>query len=246
MENALLIGLSRQTTLRRELDIVANNIANMNTTAFKADGAVFAEYLNSGARAQQFAGPDQRLSFVQDRMTWHDISQGSVERTGNPLDVAIDGNAYMVVQTPRGERYTRNGALQVNQAGQLVNSAGEVVLGESGPIVLNATDRDVNITADGTVRVREGTKGTTDAARGKIRLVAFANPQVLQKDGSSTFAAPANMQPQPVPATANVRGVVEMTRMIELSRAYTEVANMLQQRSDLRRTAIERLAEVPA
>ena len=255
MENAVLIGLSRQTVLRRELDIVANNIANINTTAFKSDGAVFSEYLNTGARAEQFAAPDRRLSFVQDRTTWHDMSQGSVERTGNALDIAIDGNAFMVVQTPRGERYTRNGAMQINAQGELVTSAGDKVLGESGPIILSATDRDINVTADGTVRVREGVRATTDVARGKLRLVAFANPQALQKDGSSTFSAPASMQPQPpvnvrvvqgAIERSNVRGVVEMARMIELTRAYSEVANMLQQRSDLRRSAIERLAEVLA
>ena len=99
MENALLIGLSRQTALQRELDVVANNIANVNTTGFKADGAVFDEYLQSRASAEQFAAPDRRMSFVQDRTTWHDMSQGTVQQTGKPLDVAIDGEGMLVVQT---------------------------------------------------------------------------------------------------------------------------------------------------
>jgi flagellar basal-body rod protein FlgF len=256
MENALLIGLSRQTTLRRELDIVANNIANLNTTAFKADGAVFSEYLQSGARSEQFAAPDRRVSFVQDRLTWHDMSQGAVQQTNNPLDVAIDGNAFLVVQTPRGERYTRNGALQLNAAGELVTSAGDKVLGDSGPLVFNASDRDIVINPDGSIRVREGVSAITDAGRGKLRLVAFANSQQLKKDGSSTFMAPAGMVSQ-APAIgvrivqgaiekSNVRSVVEMTRMIELTRAYTEIAGILQQHSELRRNAINRLAEVPA
>jgi flagellar basal-body rod protein FlgF len=254
MENTLLIGLSRQSALRRELDVVANNIANMNTTGFKADGAVFSEYLMPGASADQFALPDRRLSFVQDRMTWHDMSQGPVQQTGNALDVAIDGNAFLVVQTPRGERYTRNGAMQINAAGQLVSSEGYQVLGENGPITFSVTDKNIVINADGTIRVREGTSPNTDSGRGKLRLAAFASPQQLRKDGSSTFAAPAGMQPQAavnvrvVQGTiekSNVRPVIEMTRMIELTRAYTEVANILQQQGDLRRTAIERLAEVP-
>ena len=80
MENTLLIGLSRQTVLRRELDIVANNIANLNTTGFKADGAVFAEYLQNGANNEVFAASDRRMSFVQDSMTWHDMSQGGVQQ----------------------------------------------------------------------------------------------------------------------------------------------------------------------
>ena len=256
MENALLIGLSRQNALRRELDIVANNIANMNTTGFKADGAVFAEYLNTGASAEQFAAPDRRLSFVQDRTTWHDMSQGPIQQTGNPLDVAIDGDGFLVVQTPRGERYTRNGALQINANGELVTSAGDQVLGDNGPIIFNPTDRDIVINTDGTIRVREGVSPNTDSGRGKLRLVTFANPQQLQKDGSSTFAAPAGMHAGTTRPSArvvqgtieksNVRSVVEMTRMIELSRAYTEVAGILQQQHDLRRSSIERLAEVPA
>src|SRR6185312_8648241 len=98
MDNALLIGMSRQTALQRELDVVSNNIANLNTTGFKADGAVFAEYLNKNAASEGFAAPDRRISFVQDRMSWHDMSQGIVQSTGGPLDVAIDGEGMIVVQ----------------------------------------------------------------------------------------------------------------------------------------------------
>ena len=117
MENASLVGLSRQIALQRELDVVANNIANLNTTGFKADNVVFQEHLMPVARANQFRGNDRQVSFVQDRATWLDLSQGPVQQTGNPLDVAISGNAFLTVQTPRGERYTRNGALQINNPG---------------------------------------------------------------------------------------------------------------------------------
>ncbi len=255
MENALLIGLSRQNALRRELDIVANNIANLNTTGFKAVGAVFSEYLQAGAGSDQSFAPDRRLSFVQDRMTWHDMSQGTIQQTGNPLDVAIDGEGMLVVQTDRGERYTRNGALQINGSGELVTSSGDKVIGDAGPIVLASTDRDVVITKDGTIKVREGISLNSDSTRGKLRLVMFANPQQLQKEGSSTFRAPPGVDPQPAPAAnivqgaiekSNVRSVIEMTRMIELTRAYTEVANILQQQNELRKNSIQQLAEVPA
>ena len=74
------------------------------------------------ARAGGFQGTDQRLSYVHDRATWHNFSTGPIQQTGNPLDVAIDGDAFLVVQTPRGERYTRNGALQINATGELVTS----------------------------------------------------------------------------------------------------------------------------
>jgi len=163
MENVLLIGLSRQTALQRELDIVANNIANVNTTGFKADGAVFAEFLQNRASSEQFLPPDRRMSMVQDRMSWHDMNQGSVQQTKGPLDIAIDGEGMIVVQTPRGERYTRNGALQLNSAGEIVTLTGDKVLGDSGPIVLQATDQDIEITKDGTVKVRRHCERTAPA-----------------------------------------------------------------------------------
>src|SRR6185312_11689490 len=108
MENALLIGLSRQVTLERQLDVVANNVANVNTNGFKADKSLFQEYLMPGAHEDNFVGRDRRLSYVQDRATFHDFAQGPTEQTKNPLDVAIDGNAFLVVQTAGGERYTRD------------------------------------------------------------------------------------------------------------------------------------------
>jgi flagellar basal-body rod protein FlgF len=247
MENALLIGLSRQVALRRELDVVANNIANLNTTGFKSDGNIFAEYVMPTARANDFAAADQNLSFVVDRATWHDFSQGPVQHTGNPLDVAIDGDAFLVVQTPRGERYTRNGALQINAAGELVTSDGDRVLGDGGPIQFQPQDRDIVIGRDGSINVPEG-------ARGRLRLAAFARAASLKKDGSSTFLAPAGVQPEaPANSTvvqgaieqSNVRGVLEVTRMIEVTRSYASVAAILQQQTDMRRNAVQQLAEVP-
>jgi flagellar basal-body rod protein FlgF len=251
MENALLIGLSRQMSLRREMEVVSNNVANINTTGFKGDTAIFEEYLMPGASADQFARPDRKLSYVVDRSTWHDMGQGPMQQTGNPLDVAIDGNAFMVVQTPRGERYTRNGALQINSTGQLVTSEGFRVLGDGGPIQFQTTDKEILIARDGQISTPEGT-------RGKLRLVKFDGAvQRLTKDGGSTFAAPQGVQPVQVTPEerhvlqgslerSNVRSVIEMTRMIEVTRAYSSVATMLQNQGEMRKSAVEKLAEVPA
>jgi flagellar basal-body rod protein FlgF/flagellar basal-body rod protein FlgG len=255
MENALLIGLSRQVALTRELEAVANNIANVNTTGFKADSTVFEEFLMPVARDNQFSAADRRVSFVRDRATWHDLGQGPVQKTGNPLDVVINGNAFFAVQTPRGERYTRNGAFQINSTGELVTSEGDRVLGEAGPIQFQSTDNNVSIGSDGTIRVREGSNATIDAARGKLRLVSFDQPHRLQKDGGTRFLAPAGIAPQPAVRVSvtqgaieksNVRAVVEMTRMIEITRAYTHIGMLLQQQSEMRRSTIEKLATVPA
>src|SRR5262245_1252185 len=255
MENALLIGLSRQIALHRELEVVSNNIANMSTAGFKADSAVFEEFLMPGASHGQFQGADRRLSYVHDRATWHDLRQGPLQQTGNSLDVAIDGDAFFVVQTPRGERYTRNGALQINAAGQLVTNEGYAVQSDGGPIQFQVNDNTISISNDGTIRVREGADSKSDSLRGKLRLVRFEQPGRLQKEASNLFAAPngvASLAPEKARVIqgsleqSNVRAVVEMSRMVEITRMYSLVAGLLQQHGDMRRGAIDKLAEVPA
>jgi flagellar basal-body rod protein FlgF len=254
MENALLIGLSRQTTLERQLEVIANNIANVNTTGFKADRSLFEEYLNSGAHEDNFIGFDRRISYVQDRGTYRDVSQGALQQTSNPLDVALDGDGFFAVQTAGGERYTRDGNFQLDNQGQLVTANGDLVLGNAGPIVLQPTDHDINISPDGTITVLEGV-ARTDAIRGKLRIVNFADPQTLLKQGNNLYAAGAAASPQAdLKSTvkqgyvekSNVNAVAEMSRMIEVSRAYAQIANILQQQSDLHKTAINQLADVPA
>jgi flagellar basal-body rod protein FlgF len=254
MENALLIGLSRQMALSRELDIVANNIANIDTTGYKADNAAFSQFLMPGAQDNEFSGNDRRIAFVQDRASWIDHSAGPIQHTGNPLDIAIDGKGYLVVQTPRGQRYTRNGSLSVNASGQLVTSEGDQVLSTGGPITLQPTDHGVTISPDGFVSVREGTS-TADARRGQLQIVGFDRQQRLQKDGGSTFMAPAGVTPGPAPQgtrvvqgaieKSNVRAVVEMTRMIEITRSYSDIANILQQQGDMRRNSLQQLSQAP-
>jgi flagellar basal-body rod protein FlgF len=254
MENAGLVGLSRQIALQRELDVVANNIANLNTTGYKADNVTFGEYMMPAARANNFRGNDRLVSFTQDRTTWLDQSQGPIEQTGNPLDIAMSGKTFLTVQTPGGERYTRNGALQINAQGQLVTSEGLPVLGQNGPIVFQPGDREISISADGGISVREGAN-TIDTQRGKLKFASFTDPRMLLKDGTSTFRPPNGMQVdtptvvrvnQGAIEKSNVRSVVEMTRLIEVTRTYTQVAQLLQQHSDLRKTAIQQLADVPA
>lgn len=253
MENALLVGLSRQMTLERQIDVIANNVANVNTSGYKADTSLFQEFLNSGASEDNFLGKDRRVSYVLDSGTFKDFSQGPVEQTKNPLDVAVGGDGFLVVQTPGGERYTRDGGLQINNQGQLVTAAGNPVMGTSGPIVFQPTDHDINVSPDGTVTVLEG-NGRTDAIRGKLRLVSFTNAQQLLKEGLNLYAA-GNAAAQPDLKSvvqqgfiekSNVNAVSEMSRMVEVTRTYTQISALLQQQSDLQKSAIEKLADVPA
>ncbi|SHH61408.1 flagellar basal-body rod protein FlgF [Bradyrhizobium erythrophlei] len=254
MENTLLVGLSRQMVLERQMDVVANNVANVNTNGFKADNSLFQEYLKSGAHEDNFVGSDRAVSYVLDRGTYKDMSAGPTEETKNPLDVAIDGGGFLVVQTAGGERYTRDGGLNINNQGQLVTAAGDPVLGGSGPIVFQPTDHDVSIASDGNITVVEGLNHI-DSVRGKLRMVSFADAQKLLKEGSNLYSADNGATAQPDSTSrlrqgfiekSNVNSVTEMSRMIEVTRTYTQIATLLQQQSDLHKTAIQQLADVPA
>ncbi|MBR0993475.1 flagellar basal-body rod protein FlgF [Bradyrhizobium japonicum] len=253
MQNALLIGLSRQMTLERQMDVIANNVANANTNGFKADHSLFEEFLNSNAREDNFVGADRRVSYVQDRGTYRDIGPGALEATSNPLDMAIDGNAYFAVQANGGEMFTRDGKFTLNSTGQLVTSSGNLVLGTGGPITFQPTDHDINVAPDGTITVLEGT-AKTDSIRGKIRMASFDDPTKLTKLGANLYSAGSATQQPDAKSTvrqgyiekSNVNSVGEMTRMVEVMRSYTAIANLLQQQSDLHKSAIEKLADVPA
>ena len=258
MENALLVGLSRQIALRRELDVVANNIANINTTGFKADGALFEEYLMPVARADRFsdAGPPLSASCRTAR-TWHDIQPG--RRRSRPAIRSTSPSTATASSSCRRRAASATPATarcRSTPQGQLVTSDGHRGARRQRPDHSSSRPtRDIAISRDGTITVREGANADR-LARGKLRLV-----ELRRRRSSCRRTAPAlsrrrpASQPQPAANArviqgsiekSNVNGVVEMTRMIEVTRTYTQVATMLQQQDDMRRTAIEKLAEVPA
>ncbi|HVY52682.1 MAG TPA: flagellar basal-body rod protein FlgF [Devosia sp.] len=243
MENAQLISLSRQIALQRQMDVVANNMANINTTGFKSENMLFEDYLMPGASDPDFTGLDQDLHYTEDWSTIHDMSTGSIEQTGNPLDVALSGQGFLTVQTPAGPRYTRNGSLQLDASGTLVDLNGNPVLGESGPIQFDAADTDVMIAANGAISTSQGSKG-------RLAIVEFADPQALQREGSNYYSGPTGS-----PATgtrvvqgaierSNVSGVAAMTEMIRVERAYQMLASVMQRQDDLRNTAVAKLGDM--
>ena len=130
MENTLFVALSRQVTLRRQMDVVANNIANMNTTGFKGEKMMFVEHLVRSKSDENKLG--DTLNYVRDIATVRDTTKGNISQTGNPLDLAITKEGYFAIETATGEQYTRNGRFQLDATGQLVNQSGHSVLSSTG------------------------------------------------------------------------------------------------------------------
>jgi len=245
MENALLIGLSRQTALRNQLDVIANNLANLNTTGFKSQDLAFEEYLMPVASADSFEANDQNLSYVHDYISTYNHSAGSMVQTGNPFDVAIAGKGWLVVQTPDGERYTRDGSLSLNSEGQLVTKSGYPVLATSGPMTFSPNEADITIAKDGTV-------STTQGQRDRIRIVEFADESKLLNAGENLFSgdnpkdAVRAQLVQGMIERSNVKPLLEVTRMVEVTRAYQLVSAMLKEQGELKETAINQLGQADA
>lgn len=247
MENAAYIGLSRQMVLRRELDIVANNIANANTTGFKVEQLLLGTREGRGARNLGVDGPAR---FVLDGGVGRDYGQGPMIQTGRPLDVAIEGEgAFFRIGGAPGqpERYTRDGAFAIDPEGRLVTQRGLPVLDAGGAeILLDPTLGEPAIAPDGTI-------SQAGQPVGQLGVVRFDVLAVLSKDGDGLYRNTSNAQPldaadarlrQGMLEGSNVNTLAQITSLIEIQRAYESTARMIEQSNDLSRRAVERLGRV--
>jgi flagellar basal-body rod protein FlgF len=243
MDNAIYVGLSRQMTLRRELDIIANNIANSDTAGFKVEDTL----LRTEAKAAPRTPASDAIAFVLDDGVARDFGQGALNQTSSPFDLAIEGQGFFSIQTPGGERYTRDGRFTLDPTGRLVTQSGQAVLGDGGAeIVLNAAQGPVSIAADGTI-----SQGALRS--GKVGVVRFDDQAALRKDGDNLYRNVSNQTPiaaadarvrQGMLEASNVKSIEQVTRMIEVSRAYESISKLMADTADLSRRSIERLAKV--
>ncbi|MDP7142899.1 MAG: flagellar basal-body rod protein FlgF [Alphaproteobacteria bacterium] len=244
MENTFITGLSGQMALHQQMDIVANNIANMSTPGFKAQNAVFSEYMQKPGPSIE-TDTDDPTSLVMTYGQFQNDAQGPIKKTGNPLDVALEGPGYFGVNTPDGVMYTRAGNFSVSAEGELVTSSGMKVAGEGGgPISIPADAREIKIGHDGTIATDQG-------AAGKLMIVEFESSQALEARGnglyfSDTEGVPTEGKTRALQGTlegSNVQPVLEMTRMIDISRSYQRTQQMLQSEHERQRSMIQRLSK---
>lgn len=244
MDNALYVGLSRQMVLRRQLDIVANNIANADTAGFKVESLM--QKTQPAQPAYTLQGP-RPVKFVGEDGVIRDFGQGSLRTTGGALDLAIEGQGFFQVNSPDGPRYTRDGSFRLNDTGVLVTQNGLPVLDDGGgQIELDPTQGQVTISKDGSV-----SQGTTRV--GKLGVVTFQTLSTLEKTGDNLYRNTSNQQPeaaedpkvrQGMLEGSNVNPILEITKMIEISRAYEQISNIMNANSDLSKSAVERMGKV--
>lgn len=238
MENSAYIALAHQNALWRRMDVVANNIANMNTPGYKGEELMFTEYLTRSLNTD--SAFKDRIVFPRDIGIARDMSEGAWQNTDNPLDVAIGGEGFFVVETAAGRMYTRNGHFKLNQDGQIVGANGNPVLSTTNqPFFVAPNESQINISEDGTV-------STENAVLGRLQVVSFDDTQNLRKEAGSLFYT--DQDPQPVEAPklhqgvlegSNVNAVVEMTQMIEINRSYTNAQKMIENENERQRRAME-------
>jgi flagellar basal-body rod protein FlgF len=228
MDNAGYVTLTRQAGLMREMHTVANNIANLSTTGYRREGLVFAEHV---ARLDD-GGPSLSMADGTARRT--DVRQGPLERTGGTFDFAIEGEGYFVVLTAQGERLTRAGAFTPGPDGELLAADGAQLLDAGGaPVVVPPGSGSVTLAPDGTLSA----DGQPVAEIGVVRPL---DPLGLVREQGTRFAAPGGWEPveerrlaQGFLEGSNVEPVAEITRMIEVSRAY-ELGQTFLEREDER------------
>lgn len=239
MENAILVALAHQNALERHLTMIANNMANMNTAGFKRGELMFSDYLAPGMPRDRRSDPPP--VFVRDYRSIRDTIQGELQETENPLDVALQGEGYFVVQGPDGERYTRDGHFRLDETGQLVTEQGLPVLSSDGqPITFTQQETQIAIAGDGSINTRDGPAG-------RLRVVRFSDPQSLEALAGGLFRATSEAPKdvdrpfvvQGMLEASNVQPIVEMEEMMRVHRAYQQAQNLLERENDRIRKAIE-------
>jgi flagellar basal-body rod protein FlgF len=197
-----------------ELDTIANNLANTSTAGFRAQQNVFSTVLANAANPSSSALVQAMNEYGLMSGTTLDLSQGTLQKTGNALDLAVEGKGYFVVQTANGTAYTRNGEFQVSSRGQLVTSTGDTVMGDNGPLTM--PPGKVSISADGTISL-------DGAVSGKLKLVEFPQGTQISSLGNGYYSAPAGSEQAATQSNvrqgflenSNVNPVAGMVELVE-------------------------------
>lgn len=259
MQEGMFSGLFAALTTEHRMNFIANNLANVNTRGYKRETLAFKDTMATFAfdeirepimnlKSKPLFPEPMNAARVRIAVSHTDYSQGSMQYTGNDLDVAINGeNAFFRVNTPTGQYLTRNGSFVLDGDGVMMTPQGYTVQGQGGPILIPAGTRHVQISSDGQV-LADGN------AIDQIALVSVNNPQNLEKMGGNLFRPRDNVQvvqgnaydggarvEQGFTEAANVEVVSEMVNMIEVQRQFEAYNKVMQTSDTLDRAANEKV-----
>ena len=236
MDTISYVALTRQTGLLNELQVVANNLANMSTTGFRAEGVVFAEMVEA------LPAEGGSIAMTEARVRYTNALQGALERTGGTLDLGIQGDGFFQIETPDGNKLSRNGAFATNAESELVTMDGYPVLDASGARIFVPPDAaNISIASDGTLSA----DGNAVAQVGLLTVDDFSSLTrsdgvMFVPDGPVRVAEGAVVM-QGFLEQSNVNPVVEITRMIEVQRAYELGQRLLEKDDERIRTVVRTL-----
>ena len=237
MQDSLYVALSSQIALERRLDTIADNVANASTIGFRATGVKFSDVVSGTGQ--------KSVSFASSGKTYLSGAHGAMTETGNPFDFAIQGDAWFAIETPAGTVMTRDGRFSMNENGELMSIEGFPVLDSGGaPIQLDPRNGPPKAGADGSLR-------QNDSLVGAIGLYNFDPGENFVRYGNSGVV-PART-PEPVTdrsdvgvaqgflEESNVNPVLEMTRLIQVQRAFENTAALMRQTDSSTDDAIKTL-----
>ncbi|MGA2151555.1 MAG: flagellar basal-body rod protein FlgF [Geobacteraceae bacterium] len=245
MNSGMYSAVSGNIAAMERMDVIANNLANINTAGFKKDRMIFDSMLNSAKNPTLSAGTVTDAPVLSGYSIETDFSAGPQKQTGNPLDLALDGSGFFVVNTPQGKAYTRQGSFHLDGNGKVVTADGYEVQGGGGPITIKGGKVEINEKGELSV---DGQQVTT------LSVVDFPKPYQLQKIGSALFvpSVPETTE-QPTTNTnvrqgaiedSNVQPLQEMVNLMENSRFYERCVKTVQSYDQMANKAANELGKV--
>ena len=242
MDGISISAASGMRARMESLELLANNLANVETGGFKADREFYSLYTSADASADPQTGVFTTLPVIESH--WTDLAQGDFHATGSPLDFAIDGDGLFAIQTPRGVRYTRNGNFRISAAGVLTTTEGSAVQAKGGGQIKLQPGIPVEVSTDGSVR-------QSGQVTGQLDLAAF-DRFAINKEGHNYFALVPGSKPKPAVGTvlqgkleaSNVGGPESAVRLIAIMRQFEMLSKAMSIGNELNRRAIEEVARV--
>jgi flagellar basal-body rod protein FlgF len=237
VDNTGYTTLTRQSGLLREMQVVANNIANAATTGFRQEGVIFSEYVMA-------VKDGSSLSMGQGNVRNTSYTQGTLSQTGGSFDLAIEGDGFFLIETPQGERLSRSGAFSPNGEGDLVTMNGYRVLDAGGaPVFVPSDVGDISISGDGTLSGGGNLIGQIGLVKPNNSAGMIREDGVMFRADDGYVVAETASILQGFVENSNVDAITQLARMIEVQRAYEMGQSFLESEDQRVRQALESLTK---